>query len=207
MPSAPELNSRLISGKDQPSRDTPLHSGPLMSTLECIGCGGIMRDRFGGVLHINCVALQLLKREIGTMELDNRHRIAAAVQQLLSRASPRASADGASWVTVRRQSGRPLAIYQLEIGDPPGTTILILVDIETSLQPRPRTLQRMFGLTTAEMRLASGLASGCAPTDLARQQHVSRATVRSQLASIFAKTQTRRQAELVALLAKIALLP
>jgi DNA-binding CsgD family transcriptional regulator len=207
MPNAPGLNGRLSSGRDQPSRDAPLHSGPLMSTLECIGCGGIMRDRFGGVIDINCAALHLLEREIGTMDLDNGHRIAGAVQRLLCRASPRVSADGASWVTVRRQSGRPLAIYQLEIGDPPGATILILVDIETSLQPRPRTLRRMFGLTTAEMRLASGLASGCAPIDLARQQHVSRATVRSQLASIFAKTQTRRQAELVALLARIALLP
>jgi len=176
-----------------------------MSTLECIGCGGIMRDRLGGVIDINCAALHLLKREIGTMDLGNG--LAGAVQRLLSRASPRVSADGASWVTIRRQSGRPLAIYQLDIGDPPGATILILVDIETSLQPRPRTLRRMFGLTTAEMRLASGLASGCAPIDLARQQHVSRATVRSQLASIFAKTQTRRQAELVALLARIALLP
>jgi DNA-binding CsgD family transcriptional regulator len=33
------------------------------------------------------------------------------------------------------------------------------------------------------------------------------ATVRSQLASVLAKTQTRRQAELVALLARIAILP
>jgi DNA-binding CsgD family transcriptional regulator len=192
---------------DQSSRDAPLHSDPLMSTLECIGCGGIMRDRLGTVIEINCAALHLLKREIGTMDLDNRQRIAGAVQRLLSRASPRVSEDGASWATVRRQSGRPLAIYQIGTGHPPGATILILVDIETSLQPRPRTLQRMFGLTTAEMRLASGLASGFAPVDLARQQHVSRATVRSQLASIFAKTQTRRQAELVALLARIALLP
>jgi DNA-binding CsgD family transcriptional regulator len=65
----------------------------------------------------------------------------------------------------------------------------------------------MFGLTAAETRLAASIAQGTAPTDLARQLQISRTTVRSQLASIFAKTHTRRQAELVALLARASILP
>jgi DNA-binding CsgD family transcriptional regulator len=65
----------------------------------------------------------------------------------------------------------------------------------------------MFGLTKAELKLASAIASGFTPTDLAREWRISRATVRSQLASIFAKTHTHRQAELVALLARVSLLP
>jgi DNA-binding CsgD family transcriptional regulator len=207
MPRVPGQNNRLSSGRDQSSRDALLYSDPLLSTLEHIGCGGIMRDRLGSVIGINYEALHLLRREVGAMDLDSRERISGAVQRLLNRVSPHVPAEGASWVTVRRHSSRPLAMYQLEIGDPPGSRILILVDIGTSLQPRPRTLRRMFGLTTAEMKLASALALGFAPTDLARERHVSRATVRSQLASIFAKTQTRRQAELVALLARVALLP
>jgi DNA-binding CsgD family transcriptional regulator len=110
-------------------------------------------------------------------------------------------------VTVHRGNGRPLAIYQLPITPRAGGTVLVLVNLDTSLQPRPLTLQRMFSLTAAEVRLASAIAMGSTPTDLARQRHVSRATVRSQLASIFAKTHTHRQAELVALLARVSLLP
>jgi DNA-binding CsgD family transcriptional regulator len=68
-------------------------------------------------------------------------------------------------------------------------------------------LQRMFGLTMAETRLAIQMARGDVPADVARSRRLSRTTIRSQLASVFAKTQTRRQAELVTLLARVAVLP
>ena len=51
------------------------------------------------------------------------------------------------------------------------------------------------------------IASGATPAEIAADNLVSMATVRSQLASVLAKTQTRRQAELVALLARLAILP
>jgi DNA-binding CsgD family transcriptional regulator len=194
---------RLAYGGDHPSSNMSRSRDPLLSTLERIGCGGIIRDRLGRVTDINLAALRALEREMGAIDLDSRHR----VSRLLKRVPASVPADGSSWVTLRRESGRPLAMYQLGLGDPPESTILILVDIDTSLQPRPLTLARMFGLTGAEMNLASAIATGSAPADLARQRHVSQATVRSQLAKIFAKTHTRRQAELVALLARIALLP
>src|ERR1700687_1993452 len=155
----------LNSARDHPSRHAPVHRDPLLSTLERIGCGGVMRNRLGRVTDINFSALHLLEREVGAMDLDSLHRVSRAAERLLNRVSARVPADGASWVTVRRDSGRPLAVYQLEIGDPPGSTILILVDLDNSLQPRRCTLRRMFGLTTAEMNLASGIALGCAPTD------------------------------------------
>jgi DNA-binding CsgD family transcriptional regulator len=207
MPRSHGQYHHLASSGDHPPSNGPLDGDPLLSTLERFGCGAIMRDRFGSVTDINFAALRVLEQEMGAIDLDNPHRVSNAVERLLNRVPTFVPADGASWVTVRRESGRPLAMYQLGVGDPPESTILILVDIDASLQPRPRTLGRMFGLTAAEMNLASAIATGCAPADLARQRHVSQATVRSQLASIFAKTHTRRQAELVALLARVALLP
>ena len=42
---------------------------------------------------------------------------------------------------------------------------------------------------------------------IAKDHRVCVATVRSQLASVFAKTNTRRQTELAMLLARIAILP
>ncbi len=57
-----------------------------------------------------------------------------------------------------------------------------------------------FGLTPAEGRLAAAIAEGCSLRDAADQIGVSVHTVRAQLGAVFAKTGTRRQADLVRLL-------
>ncbi|MGO4741706.1 helix-turn-helix transcriptional regulator [Bosea sp. 2KB_26] len=83
----------------------------------------------------------------------------------------------------------------------------MLLDLDAHLEPSPFMLRRMFGLTMAETRLALKMARGEVPLDVARSSHLSRSTVRSQLSALFAKTQTKRQAELVTLLTRIAVLP
>ncbi len=59
---------------------------------------------------------------------------------------------------------------------------------------------QLFGLTRAETRLAQILASGQSMKDAAALLGVAQSTLRSQLKSIFAKTNTNRQGELVRLL-------
>ena len=184
-----------------------LTSDPFVSVLECFGCGAIVRNSFGMVTGINRPALRMLEcnaRPIGYGEAD---LVTPAVERFLAKASGRLPADGKSWVTVQRDYGRPIIIYQLPVTLRGGGTVLILVDLDARLQPKTLTLQRMFGLTAAEGELASAIAAGATPTELARERRVSRATVRSQLARIFAKTRTHRQPELVALLARVSLLP
>jgi len=56
-------------------------------------------------------------------------------------------------------------------------------------------------LTPAEARIALGIARGDALAAIAKAHGISIATVRTQLKSVFAKTGTHRQAQLVALLA------
>lgn len=63
-------------------------------------------------------------------------------------------------------------------------------------------LREVYGLTPAEARVASHLASGRTLEEVAQRLDVRLETVRSQLKSVFQKTDTRRQAELVALLAR-----
>ncbi len=70
---------------------------------------------------------------------------------------------------------------------------------ETDWQCR---LGRQFHLTASETRLAICLASGQSLREAARHIGVSYETVRTQLKAIFAKTNTRRQVELVLLLNK-----
>jgi len=57
-----------------------------------------------------------------------------------------------------------------------------------------------FALTPAEMRLASHLMNGGSVASYAKEQELSRNTVRNQLQAIYCKTGTHRQAELVRML-------
>lgn len=61
-----------------------------------------------------------------------------------------------------------------------------------------------YGLTHAEALLALELATGSSLDDYAEKRRISRNTVKSQLRSIFSKTDTSRQPELVSLLLRSA---
>jgi DNA-binding CsgD family transcriptional regulator len=60
-------------------------------------------------------------------------------------------------------------------------------------------LQRLFGLTPAEARVLALLLDDCRPSEIAAELGISITTVRTHLKSLFAKTETRRQSELIAL--------
>jgi DNA-binding CsgD family transcriptional regulator len=81
--------------------------------------------------------------------------------------------------------------------------LLTLVPLEPAAGPSPALLTRAFGLTPAEARLAATIAQGKAPEQAAEELGIARTTVRNQLRAIFSKTNTHRQSELVALLARL----
>jgi DNA-binding CsgD family transcriptional regulator len=89
------------------------------------------------------------------------------------------------------------------------TDHLVLVDLDTAPPPDPQeVVQKIFDLTPAEAKLTIEIARGKSLADIAGEAGITTATLRKQLASIFAKTNThRQQAELVALLARISILP
>jgi len=62
------------------------------------------------------------------------------------------------------------------------------------------SLQAFLGLTPAEVRLAEYLVTGKDLQEIGEELKVSRETLKSQLRSLFTKTDTRRQGELIALL-------
>jgi DNA-binding CsgD family transcriptional regulator len=70
--------------------------------------------------------------------------------------------------------------------------------------PSEARLRELFELTPAEARLAQGLARGDALEEVADLLQIKMSTARSQLAAIFSKTRTRRQAGLVAILSRVA---
>jgi DNA-binding CsgD family transcriptional regulator len=81
--------------------------------------------------------------------------------------------------------------------------LLTFADLRPKPGPDPRLLISLFGLTAAEARLASLVTSGAALDEIAGQLRIARETARSQLKAVFAKTETHRQGELVALLSQL----
>jgi len=80
--------------------------------------------------------------------------------------------------------------------------ILVLTDLTLLSVPDETRLSLVFSLTAAEAKLAKTLASGHGIDAAATSLRVNRETARSQLKAVFAKTNTCRQAELVALVAR-----
>jgi DNA-binding CsgD family transcriptional regulator len=81
--------------------------------------------------------------------------------------------------------------------------MITLVDLEDCPELLDEPLRAAFGLTPAEARLARQIARGDSLEDIAERHQVSLGTVRVQLKSLFQKTQTHRQAQLVSLLARL----
>jgi DNA-binding CsgD family transcriptional regulator len=70
--------------------------------------------------------------------------------------------------------------------------------------PSAAVLQRLFDLTAAEARLACSISGGERLGEAAGVLGIKISTARCQLAKLMAKTETRRQAQLVALLVHVA---
>lgn len=109
-----------------------------------------------------------------------------------------AAGNGAAAVP-RNGVGRPLSAVASS-RPRASQTILFISDPEAGPEAKADTLMRLYGLTAAESRLAAALAAGKSLPEAARLTGITHDTARTHLKRVFAKTQTRRQAELVRLL-------
>jgi DNA-binding CsgD family transcriptional regulator len=107
--------------------------------------------------------------------------------------------DEAPWLLVEAM---PVTAFGSDLFSS-GRAILLLTDLRSPLRPEATQLCAAFGLTVAEAKLAAKLASGSGIDGAAASLGVSRETARTQLKAVFGKTNTRRQAELAALVARI----
>ncbi len=177
-----------------------------LTTLDRLGCGYLVVEHRRRIVEANAAARLILRCTASSGE--EFDQLTSAFMRLLARAPHRPPLGPLCWVVIWNQHEAPFVLNQAADALPhDGTSVVMLVDLDAHLRPNPFMLQRMFGLTTAETRLALLLASGDLPVDVARKLHLSRTTVRSQLSALFAKTNTKRQAELVTLLTRIAILP
>jgi DNA-binding CsgD family transcriptional regulator len=191
----------------------------MLDAFEEMGCGGILIDFSGRVLRFNRKVQQHLGRGIGLAHRQvaaSDHESNTALQRLIGSilqpgAADEAPARGA--VVLPRSSGLPLILHATPIAGSAddvfqhARAILMLVDPDEHAEPSEALLHQAFGLTRSETQIAVGLAQGLDLQDIADSRGISIATARVHLRNLFAKTGTHRQAELVALLARMAVAP
>jgi DNA-binding CsgD family transcriptional regulator len=109
------------------------------------------------------------------------------------------------------QSALPLSVLVTPIGGHKFAPIkdglsvcLCVTDLNAEMRLPRSPLHNVFGLTDAEIRVAQALFEGASLQEIAARFGVSHNTVRVQLASIFDKTHTNRQVDLIAMLARLS---
>lgn len=178
--------------------------GLLDEMLVRLGCGYLVLDGARKIVMANEAAEDILACALGAEESGSRDR---ALRELMQRAGARVSPGGMCWIAMSEKVGAYWSQCQFAGAAPAKTSIVLTLDLDAHPEPKPETLRQMFNLSEAEAHLALELARGRTPAEVAVQRQVSRTTVRSQLGAVFGKTNTRRQADLVVLLARVAMLP
>lgn len=186
---------------------------PTLGSLQYLPSSLFILDQWHRVLFANAAAEQLFLNEQGFVVIDGvlevtlppmRKKFSEEIEKVISTDQPAAlllKSPG-----VERGSGLPCYLlrlperpssYQLR-GDP---AVLVLVPRASPNPPEAVALLRtLYALSRREADLAIAIANGSTPQDYARDAGLEISTVRSQLKSVFIKTGTHRQTELVRLL-------
>lgn len=99
---------------------------------------------------------------------------------------------------------RPADMFDaLNLGSQPVAMIAVAWP-GSNISQTKRSLSNLYQLTPAEIVLATSLQNGQSLQQISTERNVSIHTVRNQLSSVFEKTGTSRQSELIALLARIS---
>ena len=188
----------------------------MFDAFEVLGCACAALDAAGRVVRISDAARAYLG---SALELAQGRLVAAdrggndALQALLARSlgelSPKPGPQCSGCVTLTRPEGRPLilVVYAFREADGDGGAVVVVVDPDEPREPAEGLVRQIFGLTAAEARLAIALLRGLDVKEIAAANGVAEVTIRSQLKSVLAKTDTHRQCELVALIARLLQLP
>lgn len=183
-----------------------------LDVLESIRCAAVVIDRQGMVIKLNDAARTLLGQGL-TVHRGRMLALDAAsnesLQALIAASlSPESASAAHSPILVQCQENAGVVVAATPLTGhasnyfATGRSLLTLKPTSPPSLDLP-DLKGLFGLTTAEARLAEAMSSGCDLGTAARAIGIGRETARSQIRNVFAKTGVRRQAELTALLASL----
>jgi len=189
------------------------HFAPSLGSLQYLPSSLFILDQWHRVLFANAAAEMLFLNDQGLAVVDGvlevtsapmRKKFAEEIEKVIATGMPNAlllKSPGGD-----RGAGLPCYLlrlperqdtYQLR-ADP---AVMVLVPRATPNPPEAVALLRtLYALSRREADLAIAIANGATPQDYARDAGLEISTVRSQLKSVFIKTSTHRQTELVRLL-------
>jgi len=170
----------------------------------------------GRLRYANHAAEDILSRQDGltvvhgrlsTPELSAARRLQIAIR---AASVAHAGAAGSSLTLPRGPEQRPYAALVMPargeqglLGSEATRVILMVSDLDAERHPPAATLMETFGLSPAQVSVATLLADGRDPKEIAESLNLSPHTVRRHLADIMARTETNRQAQLVRLMARL----
>lgn len=199
------IYSRLIAQRNQ------LHMYGASS--ERLAIGSLLLNEKGAVLVKNTVADRLLEQNDGLridngvlrcLNGDDERALREALRAVTSNREPgadrslkvRRGGGAGHWSLLLRSAGATVAL-----GENTAAAVMVFIrDAAAKPQVSGALLTELFGLTRAEASLALQLVQGLSLDEAAAASGISRYTARAQLTSVFAKTQTHRQPQLVSLI-------
>lgn len=189
------------------------------AALEHTVAAAFLLDAGGRVVHMNrsgeamigsSDALMLRRNRIIATNASQQSRLKALIRRAISAAQAGAMLPGEAIALERRSGGRPLFVRVLPLRveltsekAPSGHALLLTTDPGSVVKDPSPMLKSLFSLTTAEIAVAANLRAGFTLAEIADARGVSLETIRSQLKSLLQKTNTRRQSDLVLLLATL----
>jgi DNA-binding CsgD family transcriptional regulator/PAS domain-containing protein len=190
------------------------HSDGLEAALNMMSAGVIFLDAHSEVRLMNSRAEELVKRKDGL--LLSRGRLSASVQSesaalrtMVAGATRTGNGTGFSaggTILISRTKGRPISVtvaplreFNPTVSQQPAA-VLFISDPDQRVEVPFDMLQRCYGLTPAEARLAMVLLEGQSLKQASETCSVTHNTAKSQLKSVFWKTDVKRQGELIRLL-------
>lgn len=191
------------------------HDG-MLDAFAFFDCGALLLDGKGRVLRMNAKAEALMGSWL-TVRLAaltaRRKECDAALQKLIGSVigrGPQRDAEAIGAVAIARPLARPLLVHAAPLARSAKDLFLLaqaavmIIDPDQHPTPQKPILRQVFGLTDAEAAIALALSCGRDIDEIAQMRGVRPGTIRNQMKLIFTKTNTRRQAELVALLLRYA---
>jgi len=184
------------------------------NALHLIKQPALALDRLGFVLEMNEATEWLFDNDIrvrGRRLYVRDQRAKAILDAFVDklRTTPDTAPLPAEPIVVRRRARRPVVIRILPVDGAARSpflgarTLLTLTDLDCKVIPPTDVLSQTFGLSPAEARLAGLIVTGISLERAADELGIARETARNQLKAVFSKTDTHRQGELIALLARL----
>jgi DNA-binding CsgD family transcriptional regulator len=188
----------------------------LVDSLEHLTCCAILIDWLGRVIRMNKKAegfvgkhFQVISSRLRAQHRDNNKALQELVEICTRPVTERRRESGTS-ALLQRSNELPLVVHAYPIVRRASDVfqgaagLLLLNDPGEERGLDTRTIQKMFQLTPSEIRVSTGLAKGLDTQQIANEHGIGADTVRYHLKSIFGKTSTRHQAQLVSLLSRLS---